>query len=219
MYVARRMKKNVLTVAPSASLQEARQTMKERNIHQLVVTAPDGTLIGIVSDRDIRGAAMLDRIVPDVSHADAEKLMGETPVETIMKRKVVTATPADTLEDAIVLMHDYGVNALPVLDSRGRVVGIVTRTDVLKAFIDTLGVGEPSARIEVLVDDRPGQLARLLDIVLSFNVNVTSMITSGHVEEGKMAVFFRVATLNTLPMKKAMADAGFTLIDPTRFTI
>ena len=68
--------------------------------------------------------------------------MKSTPVERVMTRKVITATLNDTLEDAIVLLHDFRVNALPVVDAAGKIAGIITRTDVLEAFIEALGVGE-----------------------------------------------------------------------------
>ena len=136
-----------------------------------------------------------------------------------MTRKVVTATLTDTLEDAIVLLRDFRVNALPVVDAAGKVAGIITRTDVMEAFIEVLSVGEVSSRLEVVVPDRPGTLGQLAAIIGSFHVNITSLISTRHMEEGKRVNFFRVATLNTGPIRKAIEEAGFELLDPSQFIL
>jgi acetoin utilization protein AcuB len=217
MFVVRRMQRNVVTVSPTASLFEARERMRRHNIHQLPVTGETGKLIGILSNRDIREATLPVALLRGATEKEAEDLLKETPVEKVMTRKVVTATLADTLEDALVLLHDFRVNSLPVLDGQGRAVGIISRTDVLKAFIDVLGIGEISSRLEVVVPDRPGGLARIISIIKAFNVNIASVLTTGHAEEGKRAIFFRVATLNVAPLKKAIEEAGFQILDPSSF--
>jgi len=219
MFVARRMKKTIETVPPSASLLEAQGRMRGHHIRQLPVVSADGTLLGIVSDRDIRAAVLPAGLIPGFSAGEAEKFMNNTPVERVMTRKVVTATLTDTLEDAIVLLRDFRVNALPVVDSAGKVAGIITRTDVLQAFIEVLGVGEVSSRIEVVVPDRPGTLAKVAAIIGSFHVNITSVLSTRHVKEGKRANFFRVATINIGPIRKAIEEEGFEILDPSQFLL
>ena len=217
MFVARRMKRNIVTAAPSASLLEVQRRMREHTIRQIPVVSEDGTLLGIVSDRDIRAAVLPTDLVPGFTPGEAEKFMKSTPVERVMTRKVVTAMLTDTLEDAIVLLHDFRVNALPVVDGAGKVAGIITRTDVLEAFIDALGVGDVSSRLEVVVPDRPGMLAQLAAIIGSFHVNITSVVSIRHAEAGKRANFFRVATLNIGPIRKAIEEADFEILDPSKF--
>jgi len=89
---------------------------------------------------------------------------------------------------------------------------------VLEAFIDALGVGEVSSRLEVVVPDRPGMLAQLAAIIGSFHVNITSVVSIGH-EKGKRADFLRVATLNVGPIRKAIEEAGFEILDPSKFIL
>lgn len=217
MFVVRRMQRNVVTISPTASLFEARERMRRRNIHQLPVTGENDKLVGIVSNRDIREATLPVALLRGATEKEAEDLLKETLVERVMTRKVVTATLSDTLEDALVLLHDFRINSLPVLNEQGRVVGIISRSDVLKAFIDVLGIGEISSRLEVVVPDRPGGLAQIVSIIKAFNVNIASILTTGHAVEGKRAIFFRVATLNVAPLKKAIEEAGFRTLDPSSF--
>jgi len=217
MFVARRMHRKVDTASPDESLLAARERMRSRNHRQLPVVDADGTLVGILSDRDIREAMIPFQLLPGSSREEMEKLLSDTPVGKIMTRKVVTATLSDALEDAIVLLHDFRVNALPVVDGRGRLAGILTRGDVLKACIDALGVGEISSRLEVMVPDRPGSLAELMGIIQTFHVNIITVLTTGHAVEGMRAVYFRVNTLNVAPIRKAIAEAGFRILDPGSF--
>src|SRR3990172_11224504 len=98
MFVARRMKKTIVTVPPSASLLEAQGRMRGYNIRQVPVVSEDGTLLGIVSDRDIRAAVLPAGLVPGFTAEEAEKFMKSTPVERGMTRKGITATLNDTLE-------------------------------------------------------------------------------------------------------------------------
>jgi acetoin utilization protein AcuB len=105
------------------------------------------------------------------------------------------------------------------VDAAGKVAGIITRTDVLEAFIDALGVGEISSRLEVVVPDIPGTLAQLTAIIGSFHVNITSVLSTRHVDIGKRSNFFRVATLNVGPIRKAIEEAGFEILDPSKFLL
>jgi acetoin utilization protein AcuB len=217
MFVTRRMQRKVVVISPSASLQDARRLMREQNVRQLPVTGEDNKLVGIVSDRDIREAMLPVELLSGSSEKEREKVLENTPVEKVMTRKVVTATVNDSLEDAITLLHDFRVNSLPVLDDKGGVAGMITRTDVLKAFIEALGVGEISSRLEVVVPDVPGSLVGVMTIIKSFHVNITSILTTGHTEPGTRAVFFRIATLNVGPIRKAIQEAGYRILDPANF--
>lgn len=217
MFVTRRMRRNIATVSPAASLQEARRLMRNHNIRQLPVTGENNRLVGILSDRDIREATLPVGLLPGASEKEMVEILESTPVEKIMTRKVITATVNDSLEDAIVLLHDFRVNALPVVDDKGTVVGIISRTDVLKAFIEALGVGEISSRLEVVVPDVPGELAGIVSVIKTFDVNITSILTTGHTEPENRAIYFRIATLNVGPIRKALAEAGYRILDPEDF--
>lgn len=217
MFVTRRMHRKVVTISPGESLLTARDRMRSRNVRQLPVTAADGTLVGILSDRDIREAMIPFHLLPGSSREEMERMLAETRVEKIMTRKVVTATVYDGLEDAIVLLHDFRVNALPVVDAGGRLAGIITRGDVLEACIEAMGIGEVSSRLEVLVPDRPGSLADVVAIIKNFHVNIITVLTTGHAAEGMRAIYFRVNTQNVAPIRKAIEEAGFRFLDPGSF--
>ena len=217
MFVTQRMRRDIVTVAPTSTLKDARRLMRDRNVRQLPVTGKENELIGILSDRDIREAMLPVGLLPDASEKEMEEMLAKTPVEKVMTRKVVTATIDDSLEDAVVLLHDFRVNSLPVVDDRGRVAGIITRTDILKAFIEALGVGEISSRLEVVVPDVPGMLVQILTIIKNFHVKTTSILTARHTDPDKRAVVFRIATRNVGPIRKAIQEAGYEILSPGDF--
>jgi acetoin utilization protein AcuB len=219
MFVARRMQKNPVTMPPSASLYEAQEKMRMRSIHQIPVVSEDGKLLGIISDRDIRGTVLPVGMIPGFTAEEAEKFLKNTPVEKVMKRKVIVATLADTLEDAIGMLYNFKINALPVVNDEDKVVGIISRTNVLEAFIEVIGMGTISSRLDVVIPDRPGSLAQVVGIISSFQVNITSILTTGHLENGKMTSFYRIATLNVGPIRKAIEAAGFEILDPSKFPL
>jgi acetoin utilization protein AcuB len=211
------MQKNPVTMSPSTSLFEAQEMMRLRSIHQIPVVSEEGKLVGILSDRDIRATVLPVGMIPGFTAEEAEKFLRNTPVEKFMKRKVIVATLADTLEDAIGLLYNFKINALPVVDAEDRVVGIISRTNVLEAFIEAIGMGEVSSRLDVVVPDRPGTLAQVVGIISSFQVNITSILTTGHLGAGKRTSYFRIGTLNVGPIRKAIEEAGFEILDPSKF--
>jgi len=216
MFVARRMQKNPVTMSPAMSLFEAQELMNEKKIHQIPVVSEDGVLAGIISDYDIRAAFLPVGLIPGFTAEEAEKFLKNTPVAKVMKQKVHAATLTDTLEDAVGMLYSFKINALPVVDDDNRVVGIISRTNILEAFIETIGMGRASSRIDVVIPNRPGAIAQVVGIISSFHVNITSILTMGHADDEKLTGFFRVSTLNVSPIRKAIETEGFELLDPLK---
>ena len=116
-----RMSAPAITIPPGASVGEAAHLMARRRVHYLPVVAADGTLIGIVNLDDVLGA----RHGPPPPSAT---------VASIMSSPAVAVAAAVPLSDAARLLAARGVGALPVIDERGRVVGILTQSDVVNAL-------------------------------------------------------------------------------------
>ncbi|HLK11133.1 MAG TPA: CBS domain-containing protein [Candidatus Binatia bacterium] len=145
--VADWMKHPVHHVKPLDTVRHARALLERHRVNQLPVVV-DGHLVGIITDRDLRDAFPA---VPEVSAAlrsgRAHGDLGETPVEDVMTRTVVTVAPSDVLTEAAQLMRRERIGALPVVEE-GRLVGILTRSDVLAAFVAlAAGTGEPETPV------------------------------------------------------------------------
>jgi acetoin utilization protein AcuB len=134
--VAEVMNRRVVTVAPDATVAEARRLLDERRIRHVPVVA-GGRVVGLVSDRDVRSAARGD---PEC-----------TRVADIMTRDVLTVSPGARVEEAARLMLAHRIGGLPVLE-RGELIGIVTTTDLLRALVDLL----ERATLDRIAVDYPG---------------------------------------------------------------
>ncbi len=121
-----------VTVTVTESLQDAMELMAMKHIRHLPVVDAAGTLIGLLSDRDLRRAAPSPLFDPDRDRA--EQQLGETSVERIMVRSPATVSPQQRLQDAMQLMVTKKYGALPVVDG-GTLVGIITPIDVMKSWL------------------------------------------------------------------------------------
>jgi acetoin utilization protein AcuB len=131
MKVRQWMTRSVMTLKPQDSLQHAHDRLRKYRINQFPVVR-DGSLVGIVTDRDIRDAypSSLRRIRTE----DIEEFAEERTVDQIMTREVVTISPEATLRDAALRLRQYRLGALPVMEE-GQLVGIITRSDLLEAML------------------------------------------------------------------------------------
>ena len=122
-----------ITVDRDTPVLEARQIMLSKRIRHLLVT--DGPkLAGMVTDRDIR--LNLPSPATSLSVWEINYLLARLTVESVMTKALVTVSPGWDPRDAAVLMLDHRIGALPVVDN-GELVGIITETDLLRAFVKT----------------------------------------------------------------------------------
>jgi CBS domain-containing protein len=135
------MTKDVVTVQPRTPLKDVAQVLVERRIAGVPVVDEDGTVVGVVSEGDIlvkerdrNGAGSLFGHFFDLDDSDRAKHDARDAADA-MTAPAVTIRPSRPLAEAASLMLDRGVNRLPVVDRNGRLVGIVTRADLVRAFV------------------------------------------------------------------------------------
>ncbi len=123
MLVRDRMSERPVTIREDADYEEALRLMQDRALHHLPVLDKEGRLVGIVAERDLLLAAMHYL---------------QTPVEVgqVMHRDVVTTRPDTPIAEAAALMVDHHIGGLPVVDARQGVIGVITETDVFRAFVE-----------------------------------------------------------------------------------
>ncbi len=145
--VADVMSRDPIAVRPETPLQEAIKILAERRIGGLPVVDDAGTLVGIISESDLMWREtgptpppylmLLDSVIflenPARYEKELHKALGQT-VGEVMSANPITTTPEKALHDAAKLMHERKINRLPVLDSAGKVIGILTRGDIVRAM-------------------------------------------------------------------------------------
>lgn len=205
MLVKNRMTADPVAVGPSDSLADALRLTREHRIRHLPVVE-GGELVGILSDRDIRLAMPSPLAVADAERA---AFLERTTISQVMTREVITAGPYDTVEDAAGQLCRHRIGALPVVDAFGKLLGLVTETDVLEAFASVLAAGGPSSRLEVSLPDRPGELARVLHVLgEELRLNVTSLMVAPKPEEGRRTAIVHVGTIDPREAIEALEAAG-----------
>jgi len=120
-----------VTAPPTTPVVEAHQLMLQKRIRHLLVTEGP-TLVGIVTDRDIR--LNLPSPATSLSVWEINYLLARMTVGFVMSKSVVTIESGREASEAAQLLLDHKIGALPVVD-RGHLVGIITETDLLRAFV------------------------------------------------------------------------------------
>ncbi|MEJ2168252.1 MAG: CBS domain-containing protein [Desulfobacterales bacterium] len=211
MFVSRSMTRKVITVDQEASIFDAQELMAKNNIRHLPIVDQEQRLIGIVTDRDIRSA--LPYRFYEMSAGEKEKIAA-IKVKDIMTKDPLSISPAYTIQDALLLVQNSKVGALPVVDDNKRLKGIISVRDLLRAFTNVLGIGQPGTLLCILVEEKIGQLKRIVDAITEENISFGSVLVARYWDKKKRAVFPYLLTQNIAHVKKKLQNLGFTLLDP-----
>jgi acetoin utilization protein AcuB len=141
------MKFPVRTVKPKDSVAHARALLADNRINQLPVVQK-GKILGIVSDRDLRDASEIFAISSQPIGTDTPAVMrdpAELNVESVMTTSLATLSPEESLKRAAQLMVQDRIGGIPIVE-KGRLVAILTRTDVLQAFLSLTPLDLQGAR-------------------------------------------------------------------------
>ncbi|MCG3177838.1 MAG: Inosine-5'-monophosphate dehydrogenase [Phycisphaerae bacterium] len=212
MFVSDRMTRDVVTIDESGTVREAAELIAERRIHQLPVVREKQCLVGIVTDRDLR------------SVHDPEMMAG--PVSAIMSRDPITVWPGSPLEDALLLLYRHRFGALPVTVAAApdcclgkgmhRLVGIISRTDILAALIEMLGIEEAGTRIEVELPEQSAvAVVGVINAVAQTQTRVVSLTLSGPRGRQSRRLYIRLSTIDPRRAIDALREAGYTIAHPS----
>lgn len=200
------MTREVVTLAPETTAAEALKLCRERGIRHLPIVEGED-LVGMVSDRDLRSAT------PALGDPARAAALERIVVSDVMAHDVATARPDDPIEMAANAMRERGIGSLPVVGD-GRLVGIITSSDVMDALVQLVGVHEPGSRLEISMPDRPGALAEVAALFRDADVNVVSVVTGPPVGGGGRVAVFRAETIDPGPVVKLLGAAGYPVLWP-----
>jgi acetoin utilization protein AcuB len=209
MLVGRRMTKDPKTVGPDDPLTSAADIMRTFRINHLPVVE-EGKLVGILSDTDLRNVSLTS----DRPSGPREPKPQDRKVREVMKTEVWSLTPEDAVEDALLIIQRKKFGALPVL-SGDRLVGIITKLDMLNAFIDVLDIDGVGLRIEVILPRSLDRFEELVGAVGELGVGLRScLITQETRSSDRMVVLLRLDTINGPMVRGALRAKKFDVLDP-----
>lgn len=207
MFVKWRMTPNPIVIDPEVSILDALHIMKENKVRRLPVVA-HGKLVGIVTEKDLRESPSLK--ATSLSIYELNYLLAKTPVKEVMTKDPITVTPDTTIEEAAVIMRDNQISGLPVVED-GKIVGIVTETDIFDMLVKLLGFRK-GTRLTLSLENRIGAIADLANIFKNLGINIISIVVfeEEFKEEGNVVVRAEVEDIDKL--SKALESAGIKVV-------
>jgi len=188
------MTTDLVTVEEDTPMMKASIIMKEKNIRSLPILNKKGKLVGIVSDRDLRDASPSKATSLDVH--ELNYLISTIKIEELMTRNVVVVRPDETVEFAAILMLENKISSLPVINDKGSLIGIITQTDIFRVLINITGVYTGGVQFAFSLEDRPGSIGEVADVIRSYGGRVVSILsTREDAEEGRHNVYIRTRSL------------------------
>lgn len=209
MLVARRMMRNPVFVDENDSMKKAMDILRDREIRHLPVLKGGEKLVGILSERDIKQASPSPATALEIR--EIYYLLDKVKVKQIMTRRVYTISPNAPIEEAALILREKRIGCLPVVEG-GRLVGILTETDILDAFLESMGVSGPGYRIELALPNRPGMLFEVLKLLKDFDANVVSVATAIHHEPEMKILILRIEAKNYKMLKSAIKKSGLEIL-------
>lgn len=207
MYVRDRMTKDPYSIQVGAGVTELMGLMREKKLKKVPVLDGD-KVVGIVTDGDIEKVSPTK--ATSLSVFEINYLLSKITVKDAMSRNVYTISPDDLIEDAAVTMRANRINALPVVKD-GKLVGIITESDLFDALIDLLGAREQGTRFVVSTKDKLRVMAEVSSIISNHDVNIKHVAVVRHDEDNSADIIMRVDSLDVEPILQEIEAKGYTV--------
>ncbi len=165
------MTEEVITITPSQSIAEADQLLATHNLRRIPVLAGQ-QVIGIVCDSDIMKAK--PSILDPTAEITEDERFSSLQVQHIMTDNPVTVAPDAPIEDAAFKMRRHKIHSIPVVN-KGRLVGIITETNIFNAFLEIFGTDSQGTRIELLVEHNREHFHQMLDAFKQYHMDILTI--------------------------------------------
>ena len=204
MLVTNWMSKNIITVDENDSMHDAMKLLKEHDIRMLPVMKK-GKLVGIVTDRDLKKASASDATSLEIH--ELFYLLTRIKVKNIMTKDVITVPPDFTVEETAQVLQKNRISGAPVVDANGQLVGTITQTDLFRVLISLTGVAKGGIQFGLQIEDRPGSIKEVADIIRKFGGRMVSILSSYDlVPQGYRKVYLRMRSIERSELQKLIQE-------------
>lgn len=200
MFVGERMSQPVITVSPDTPVHDALVMFRKEHIRRAPVVK-DGKMLGIVSESDLLNASPSP--VTSLSVWEMNYLMSKVTVKNVMTKKVKTIDVNTPIEEAARIMADSKIGGMPVMRS-GKMVGMITETDLFKIFLELMGARTKALRVTALVEEKPGQLAKVTKAIAEAGGDFLAFGMFAGPDTSSRIITFKVARLKKDEVIKAL---------------
>ena len=171
MFVNKWMATELVIIAPNDTIAVAGKMLQGHKIRRLPVVE-DGVLVGIVSPRD------LEKVMPSMLDAEGvheeEFIAANTEIRTVMTSSPITVEPGDTLAEATRIMRRHKIDGLPVVEDN-KLVGILSITDILDAFLEITTGGGAGTRFDLKIDQNPEAFFKMIKVFQRQNKEILAI--------------------------------------------
>ena len=210
MHVRDRMTPTPITVTEDTSFEDALRTMKDRKIRRLPVVNRDGRLVGIVVEKDLLYASPSP--ATSLSVFEVHYLLARMRIRDVMTKRVYTVGEDCPLEEAARIMVDHRIGSLPVM-AGGALTGIITETDIFKAFVEILGGRTAGIRLMLGVSDTKGVLACIAGEIAASGGNIISVATFQAPDTSRLILTMKVVGATKQQVLDGLTCTGAVVLD------
>ena len=186
-----------ITITEETTIENALALMKENRIRHLPVVDRKKKLTGWITLSDLKQG-----LIPS--------MLGDVSLSDIVNRDPYTVSPDEDIEAAAKLVYRHKISGMPVIND-GELVGVITETDLFRAFIDMMGILTASSRIDVVVDESPASLRKALQVVQESGADIIS-ISHTPLPEARRICYFRLQSCKTEGIKRSLEAEGFEIL-------
>ena len=175
MLVKEWMSHPVITINAEDTMQEAIAVLKKHRIRMLPVMK-DGKLTGVITDRDLKRASASDATTLEIH--ELLYLLTQIKVKNIMTPNPITVPVDFTVEETAEVLLKCKINGTPVMDKNNMLVGVITQTDLFRVIISLTGIGKRGIQFGFKLEDRPGSIQEVADVIRGYGGRMVSILTS-----------------------------------------
>ncbi len=208
MFVRDYMSINPVTIGPEESVGEALKLMEAHSIRRLPVIL-NGKITGLVTNLDLLKAAPSP--ATSLSIHEINYLYPKIKIKEVMTKDVITISPDTVIEEAAVVMRENKIGTL-LVEQHGKLLGLITESDLFKAFIDVFGFDYSGSRIAIEVEDDIGVLGKIAETISALGINIISVVVV-RTRDGGANLILRLKTEDVDDVKAKLAEKGYKLLD------
>ena len=200
MLVKRWMSKQVITIDSNDSMNDAMDLLKKHDIKMLPVMEK-GKLVGIVTDRDLKSASASKATSLEIH--ELLYLISKIKIKKIMTKNPVTVPFDYTIEETAEVLLKHKISGVPVIDHYGSIVGTITQNDIFRTIISLTGVERKGVQFGLEVEDQPGSIKEVADIIRQYGGRMASILTSYDLApEGFRRLYIRMYGIDRFKLNK-----------------
>ena len=200
MQVRKRMVRKLVTITPNTSILKAMVVMRKNSIRHLPVVDGDD-FVGFVTEGDLRQASLLS-------------MVDKVSIEDVMIKNPVTISPEASLEEAAKLISFHKIGGLPVVKGK-KLMGIITIVDILRAFIQLMGILKSSSRIDLVLGGKFHAFEEVSGVFRDHRAHIISVGMSNHKDRERRIYYFRLEKCPLQPIVASLREKGYRVVSVT----